>query len=78
MADTKLYGSWISMGQVSEDWFIASIAETTKRLLEQMHKLVEPVDDISLIFKLNPTEEDDIYSVTGAWKCYGIPKGPVK
>lgn len=77
MADKKLFGSWIRMGNLSEDRLVASIAETTKRLLEQMHKSVEHEDDISLIFKLNPIE-DDIYYVTGAWKCYGIPKGPVK
>ena len=62
------------MGQLSEDWFIACIAETTKRLLEQMHKSVEPVEDISLIFKLNPTKDEDIFEITGAWRCHGKAK----
>ena len=74
MDKINLYGSWISMGQLSEDWFIAFIAETTKRLLEQMHKSVEPVEDISLIFKLNPTKDEEIFEITGAWRCYGKAK----
>lgn len=66
----KLYGSCVVMGFLSEDWFIANIAETAKTLLEQMKKSVKPTDDITLVFTMSKTEEKDIYRCTGAWKCY--------
>lgn len=74
----KRYGSWVSMGQISEDDFIVYVAATAKRLLENVHKSVNPKGDISLIFNLIPTEESDVFEVTGAWKCFGEPKGENK
>ena len=73
--ECQLYGAWMGMGQMSEDCLVATISDSTKRLLEQMHKSVDPLADISLIFKLNTTDDNDIFSVTGAWKCYGKKKG---
>jgi len=71
----KMFGAWVSMGQLSEEWFIACLAETAKRLMEQLHKSVIPKGDINLIFKLIPSGEDGTYEVTGAWKCFGESKG---
>ena len=70
----KLYGSWIRMGQMDEQLFVAKIAEAAFRILKNMHSLVEPYRDITLIFKLNPTEEDGIFETTGGWKCFGKEK----
>ena len=67
----KLYGSWVAMGFLSEDLFIATIAETAKVMLEQMKRSVKPTDDITLVFTMSNTAEKDIYRCTGAWKCYG-------
>jgi hypothetical protein len=72
--DSKLYGSWVAMGQLSEDWFIACITETAKALMEHMHKSVEPENDITLVFTMEKTEDPDIFSCTGAWKCQGRSK----
>lgn len=69
--DSKMYGSWVAMGQLTEESFIAYIAETAKALLEQMHKSVKAKDDITLVFKMDKTEDPEIYSCTGAWKCIG-------
>ena len=70
----KLYGSWVVMGFLSEDLFIANIAETAKVLLDQMKRSVKPTDDITLVFTMSNTEEEDIYRCTGAWKCMGEVK----
>jgi hypothetical protein len=70
----KLYGSWIQMGQIDEQFFVATIAEAAFRILKNMHSSVKPCGDITLIFKLNPTEEDGIFETTGGWKCFGKGK----
>ena len=72
--DSFRYGAYVSMGQLDKEFFIAHIASTAKMLLDQMFESVTPTDDITLIFKLNKTNDDDIFSCTGAWKCFGRSK----
>lgn len=70
----KRYGDWIMMGKMTEDDLISNMEQAARVLIKQMHKSVEPMVDISIIFKLNPTDSQGIYEATGAWKCIGMGK----
>ena len=65
------YGNSMSMGFLSEDWIVACIPQTAKKLIEQMRRTVVPEDGFTLVFRMYKTDEDGIYSCTGAWKCSG-------
>ena len=72
--DVKLYGAYIDIPDTTEEDLIKNVPGYTKMLLRQMHKSVEPYDDVCLIFRMAKKDAKSHFSMTAAWKCYGRVK----